>query len=216
MDLINKLYLLTDDMPSFLDNPEAMDLIEQLNKVKKQELERLMKMSLRKRMKEVNSLVVLNPLLKDVTYNDIEQVKTSKKQVKKWFITISFDDSKFDPLNVEKIMTDLLNKQYLKADHYWWCIEQRSEDYNYYGFHVHLYIDNKKHQKSRLIDCVYCSVKNFVGGKNEIDVRPVYTDNGVINYMSGEKPEEKLKKVEYDISMRKKYKLKDVYTNECK
>lgn len=132
-----------------------------------------------------------------------------------YFVTISFDDSKIEPEKIPKIMAKVIKKKWIKE--YLFCIEQRSEEKNvYHGFHVHMYVkSNKQIAPSDVVREVHNSVKNYVGGSNQIDVKKVNSKQGVMNYMEGHKSELKMKKVENDSPMRKKFQFQKIYQSQA-
>lgn len=217
MDLINTIRLLTCRvLPTDSNVDDVMRLSNILNDVKTQELKRLMKSELQREMRDTNSLGVIDPLLRDVKYDTIIKNKgnTLKKSCDTKLITISLDDDKFNPSKIVESMCSLLKKSLFKDCKYKWVIEQRADNYNYHGYHIHLLCRNFSVSKSRIIDKVYESMKSFLSGKNYIDVRLIVNDNGVEDYISGDKQSpEKMRKIPFDESMRKKYKFKDIYTN---
>lgn len=136
------------------------------------------------------------------------------------WITINFEDKQVSPNDIPILMKNkILCKRCCQDKKYYYSIEQRSEIINSYsGYHVHLLIAQLKKPKSHIIREFYQALKSYVGTKQHINVKlykgsQFWTEK--LDYLNGVKDDkEKELKTENDKHFRKKYNLKNLYTNE--
>lgn len=133
------------------------------------------------------------------------------KDQRTFFVTINAKDD-IDVVQFWAQMKKCEKKTLLKSVRGRYVIEQRSEgDQEPYGWHIHWLVEFEKHNpKSAIVQQVYQCFKNYVAGANYIDVRLVVGEDAwkmYEKYISGEKKEEKMGKVQKDIILREKYQL---------
>lgn len=131
-----------------------------------------------------------------------------------YFITLSFDDTKINTCDDFQLIIQRMEKlkKWEKTKRF--CFEQRSEVPNqYFGYHVHiLCTSSSPKRKSQIIAEYYNTFRKYLCGKNYVDVQIVKDYMNVVNYMNGDKNDEKMKKVENDKPFREYFKLKDIYS----
>lgn len=134
-----------------------------------------------------------------------------KSKTHMFFVTINAKDG-IDVVPFWAQMKKCVDKALLKSNRSKYVIEQRSEgDQEPYGWHIHWLVEFEKHTpKSVIVQQVYRCFKSYVAGANYIDVRLVVGEDAwkmYEKYISGEKKEEKMGKVQKDIILREKYQL---------
>nr|DAV63821.1 MAG TPA: Rep protein [Cressdnaviricota sp.] len=133
-------------------------------------------------------------------------VKTTKIYSK--FITVSFKPNT-NPDIVKESIQVYQKRSFVNT--FQIAHEQRSEQPETLGegYHIHMLISMPKSKPNcELIRETYSTFKNYVEGKNFIDVRHLKTQTDVDNikkYMSGDKSDDKLLKSQMDILFKKKY-----------
>jgi sulfur relay (sulfurtransferase) DsrC/TusE family protein len=129
-------------------------------------------------------------------YDKVEAVKLKKS--KTWFLTVSFDDEKFNENNLHdlsKAMNKLQSSTWLTSEsNFSWQIEQRNncDDEGYRGFHIHATFSSSM-CKSRMIDSISRGVLGkYIQGREYVDLR---RDNGnvTVNYLGT--PKKDIKKL---------------------
>jgi len=128
------------------------------------------------------------------------------------FITINFDESKFD---LPKVHKALMRKpfNYIKQ---WMCVYEYHTEEGHHP-HIHMLIEKKPEHyaratKSKIISDFHRKFKDFVAGSEKVDVRMVRTPASKYSYILGKKKEKhKKENVTKDQAWRKSKGLADVY-----
>lgn len=133
--------------------------------------------------------------------------KLPDTSMNKFFVTVSFDDTKVTPETLVKEISRRLARKWVHQ--YQFCIEQRGERIDdYHGYHTHILICSNVQSKSvvHIKREVASWFKSMISGPQYVDVKKVTQDNGLVNYMTGIKQDpEKDKKVANDVAFRLKY-----------
>lgn len=155
-------------------------------------------------------------IMEELHYLEQEQESKSEKS-DWWLVTINPEEQ-----NVETCLKPLqscvertIRKKWV--DEYLYAYEQRSEDpEKFHGLHVHLLLRQKQPKKfSAVQEEIYNTCKHIVGNKKHIDVKNVTagTEDSVIEYICGQKEDDKMDKVTCDAEMRLALELEPHYTN---
>lgn len=138
----------------------------------------------------------------------VGETRGRKKDTTRWFVTISAKDP-VDHYQFWQQMKKCVKKVKIQGSGMY-VIEQRSEmDQDPYGWHIHWLVEfETQSSKAVIIQQVYQCFQRFLAGSNYVDARPVYTDEdweAKRKYISGEKKQDKMGKVEKDRFLRKKH-----------
>ena len=136
-----------------------------------------------------------NPTLQNL-YNKVQQTKSDK--LKRWFLTISFDDKKINENKLDvlsKAMIKFQKKEWLDPDtsEFKWVIEQRNEpdelgQPGYSGFHIHCTYKTATCESTQKTSITRGVLASFFEGKRFVKL---VKDNGKVNdnYMGVPKKE---------------------------
>lgn len=130
-------------------------------------------------------------------------LKAKDEKNRKWFITIGAKDG-IDFHAFYRQMKKCIKKEKLCGKGVY-VLEQRSQgDEEPYGWHIHWRVEfDNYHSKSVIAQQVYQCFKRYLAGKNYVDLK-LWNDNQ-LEYMDGNKTEDKMSKVEKDRMLRTKY-----------
>lgn len=148
-----------------------------------------------------------------------EENKELTKKINSEYLTtimISINDE-YPILKVKEELPKLNNWLNSKCDKWEYVIEQRSENENYSGFHIHIIMYEFRLRPSKIAEGLWrdkhvkswCREKNFIEAKS-IKANTKHGENA-INYLTGNKEKKKLKKVDYDNKMREHFGFLNIY-----
>lgn len=135
------------------------------------------------------------------------------------FVTFN-PDNKYDdkPDEFIQLMANVVSKKWIKNAIY--VFEQRSKESEiWHGLHCHMLIERRHKRECEFKREIKNTVKNMGDIKNShilnFSFRPTKEVDKTINYMLGEKDEDKMLKIPQDEYMREELELESYYTKGC-
>lgn len=185
------------------------ELIETITQVETQMMKALVRKHIASKLKSGS----YHNLALQQIYDTVGGFETSKKKksAKRKMVTVSFNDNKFKPTEFNELMERLLTFKYLKGAVY--ALEQRSDNSNWHGYHLHILTPDNKPKPSELIRDFNRVFDKYIDGTNFIQVDQMVSDNPIEYLVGTKKGQDKQFKQVQDKLMRTHYKIIDSTTN---